>query len=130
MLIVFFLSIAITLPPASAQSPKHLRTKKGISVALVNLLHAKPDCSSGVAPVTVPIVQKKPTGGTVEMTILVANVAANGTCPARRVPVITLIYTPMPDFIGTDSVTIDVEMGNRSTIFNYSIDVLASKDTL
>jgi hypothetical protein len=116
--------------PASAQNAKPLKTKKGTSVALVNLLNAKPDCSSNVAPIGIPIVRNKPTNGTIQMTILVANVAASGTCPARKVPVITLIYSPEPDFVGNDSVTIDIETGNRTTSLSYSISVLASGETL
>ncbi len=64
------------------------------------------------------------------MTILVANVAASGNCPARKVPMITLIYTPKPDFVGGDAVTIDIENGNRTTSLSYSILVQNPGETL
>jgi hypothetical protein len=116
--------------PAAAQNAKELKTKKGTSVALVNLLNAKSDCSSNFAPIAVPVVREKPVNGTVQMTILVANVAASSKCPARKVPVITLIYTAKSDFVGGDAVTIDIENDNRTTSLSYSISVQAPGETL
>jgi hypothetical protein len=121
---------ALAVAPASAENAKTLKTKKGMSVALVNLLNAKPDCSSNAAPISVPIVREKPTNGNVQMLILVVNVAAAGNCQARKVPVITLIYTPKPSFIGEDSVTIEIENGNRTTSLSYIIAVQEPGETL
>jgi hypothetical protein len=126
----FVTAAAFAAVPATAQNAKVLKTKKGTSVALVNLLNAKPDCSSNVAPIAVPVVREKPVNGIVQMTILAANVAASGNCPARKVPVITLIYTPKPDFVGGDAVTIDIENGNRTTSLSYSILVQTPGETL
>jgi hypothetical protein len=129
--IIWLLAAAMLVAvPAAAQNAKELKTKKGTSVALVNLLNAKADCSSNVAPIAVPVVREKPSNGIVQMTILVANVAASGNCPARKVPVITLIYTPKADYIGSDAVTIDIENGNRTTSLSYSISVQAPGETL
>ena len=124
------LMAALATCPASAQTPKLLKTKKNTSVALVNLLNAKPDCSSNVAPIAVPVVREKPAHGMVQMTVLVANVAASGKCGERKVPVITLIYTPKANFLGDDAVTIDIENGHQTTSLSYSISVRASGETL
>jgi hypothetical protein len=127
------LAVLLTSVPTPAQDAKQIKTKKGTSVALVNLLNAKPDCSSNMNPIEVPIVRDKPTNGTIQMTILVANVAASGNCPARQVPVITLIYkiyTPKPDFVGNDVVTIEVDNNNRVTSLSYRISVLAPGESL
>jgi hypothetical protein len=113
-----------------AQNAKPLKTKKNTSIALVNLLNPKPDCSANVAPIAVPVVREKPTNGSVQMTISVANVAASGNCRERKVPVITLIYTPKADFVGDDAVTIDIENGNRTTSLSYSISVQTPGETL
>lgn len=120
----------LVMVPAAAQNAKQLRTKKGASVALVNLLNAKPDCSSNVNPIAVPVIREKPANGSVQMTILVGNVAASGNCPARKVPMITLIYTPNSDFVGSDAVTMEIETGNRTTSLSYSILVQAPGQTL
>src|SRR6476469_8527338 len=106
---------ALATFPAVAQNAKPLKTKKNTSIVLVNLLNAKPDCSANAAPIAVPVVREKPTNGSIQMTVNVANVAASGNCRERKVPVITLIYTPKADFVGYDAVTIDFENGNRTT---------------
>ena len=116
--------------PATAQDAKQLRTKKGTSVALVNLLNARPDCSSNAGPIAIPVVREKPANGSVQMTILVGNVAASANCPARKVPMITLIYTPNPDFTGSDAVAVEIEAGNKTTSLRYSILVHVPGETL
>ena len=128
MSIVSAASLAIF--PAVAQNAKPLKTKKNTSIALVNLLNPKPDCSANVAPIALPVVREKPANGSVQMTILVVNVAASGNCRERKVPVITLIYTPRADFVGNDAVTIDIETGNRTISVSYSISVQIPGETL
>lgn len=108
---------------ADAQTAKELKTKKNTPVALVNLLNAKPDCSSNMNPIAVPVICEKPTNGIIQMTILVGNLAASGNCPARKVPTITLIYTPKTDYAGRDAVTIDIENGNQTTTLSYAITI-------
>ena len=115
---------------ADAQTAKELKTKKNTPVALVNLLNARPDCSSNMNPIAVPVIREKPTNGTIQMTILVGNVAASGNCPARKVPTITLIYTPKTDYAGRDAVTIDIENGNQTTTLSYAITVQGAGETL
>ena len=116
--------------PVTGQVAKELKTKKGASIALVNLLNAKPDCSSNMNPIAVPVVRQSPANGAIKMTVQVANVAAAGNCPARRVPVITLIYSPKPDFVGTDAATIEVDSDNQSTSLSYRISVIGPGESL
>src|SRR6478672_8248391 len=126
----FVVAASLATFPAVAQNAKPLKTKKNTSIALVNLLNPKPDCSSNVVPIGVPVVREKPVNGSVQMTISVANVAASGNCRERKVPVITLIYTPKADFVGDDVVTIDIENGNRTTSLSYSISVNSWRNSL
>jgi hypothetical protein len=115
---------------AAAQTPKELRTKKGVPVALVNLLSTKPGCSSSPGPVAVPLVKDKPANGTVQMMIVAVDMAASGNCQARKVPSITLLYVPKEGFTGTDAVGIEIEIGNRTTILSYHIAVGAAGESL
>jgi hypothetical protein len=125
-----FLVLALGTSSAAAQSPKELKTKKGASVPLVNLLNVRPGCTSNPAPVAVPVVRDKPTDGTVQMLIIVADVAATGNCAARKVPAVALIYAPKDGFTGTDTVGIEIETGNRTTVLSYRISVIPPGETL
>ncbi|WP_146159842.1 hypothetical protein [Bradyrhizobium sp. MOS002] len=123
-------ALFIATLPASAQVAKEIRTKKGASVILLNLLNAKPDCSSEMNPVGIPVIQEKPSNGTLQMTLLVANVAASGNCGPRKVPVISLIYTPNREFVGSETVAIEINSENRATVLRYRISVLAPGESL
>jgi len=114
---------------ASAQTPKDLKVGAGQSVVLVNLINPRPDCSNNPGPMAVPIVSK-PASGTVQMVILVTDVAASATCPARKIPSVALVYTPNKDFSGSDSVTVDVEAGNQRRTLSYRITVQGSAQPL
>jgi hypothetical protein len=76
------------------------------------------------------VVRDKPTNGIVQMVIVVADVAASGKCAARKIPTTALIYTPNKDFVGTDSVQIEVENGNQTTALSYRITVQAKAEQL
>ncbi|WP_298873206.1 hypothetical protein [uncultured Bradyrhizobium sp.] len=115
---------------ASAQTAKQLKTSKGKPVGLLNLVSPKADCTIGTAPMSVPVIREKPSHGVVQMIVLFANVPASGVCPTRKIPVITLIYSPKADFVGSDSVTLDVDDANRTTALSYDISVLATGDAL
>jgi hypothetical protein len=115
---------------ASAQSPKELKTKSGTSVVVVNFLNARPDCSANPGPIAVPVIREKPANGIIQMLIIATDVAASGKCPARKIPTTALIYTPNKDFVGTDSVQIEVEAGNRTTSLSYRITVQAPAERL
>jgi hypothetical protein len=116
--------LLLSVVPATAQTPKELKTKTGTPVALVNLLNVKPGCTSSPAPVAVPLVREKPTNGAVQMLIVAVDVAASGNCSARKVPAVALFYSPREGFTGADSLSIEIELGNRTTILSYHIAVL------
>ena len=115
---------------APAQDAKELKTKSGTPVVVVNFINARPDCSANPGPIAVPVLREKPANGIVQMQIVVTDVAASGNCPARKIPTTALIYTPKKDFIGTDSVQIEVETGNRTTTLSYRITVQATAERL
>jgi hypothetical protein len=116
--------------PAFAQSPKELKTKSGTSVVIVNFLNARPNCSASPGPIAVPVIREKPANGVVQMLIVPTDVAASDKCPARKIPTTALIYTPRKDFVGTDSVQIEVEAGNQTTLLSYRITVQAAAEPL
>jgi hypothetical protein len=116
--------------PAFAQSPKELKTRSGTSVVMVNFVNARPDCSANPGPIAVPVIREKPANGVVQMLIVPTDVAASGKCPARKIPTTVLIYTPKKDFVGTDSVQIEVESGNQTTLLSYRITVQAAAEPL
>jgi hypothetical protein len=117
-------------PACFCSEPKELKTKSGSSVVVVNFINPRPDCSSNPGPIAVPVVREKPANGTIQMLIVATNVAASGKCPARKVPSAALIYTPNKDFVGPDSVQIEVETGNRTTSLSYRITAQAAAERL
>jgi hypothetical protein len=123
-------ALALSGALAYAQSPKELKTKSGSSVVVVNFLNARPDCSANPGPISVPVIREKPANGIIQIQILATDVAAAGKCPARKIPTTALIYTPNKDFVGTDSVQIEVEAGNRTTSLSYRITVQAAAEQL
>jgi hypothetical protein len=122
--------LALCNMPAFAQSPKELKTKSGTSVVIVNFLNARPNCSASPGPIAVPVIREKPANGVVQMLIVPTDVAASDKCPARKIPTTALIYTPRKDFVGTDSVQIEVEAGNQTTLLSYRITVQAAAEPL
>jgi hypothetical protein len=115
---------------ASAQTPKELKTKSGSSVVVVNFINPRTDCSANPGPIAIPVVREKPANGMMQMMIVVTDVAASGKCPARKIPSTALVYTPNKDFVGADSVQIEVEAGNRTTLLSFRIIVQASAEPL
>jgi hypothetical protein len=128
--LAFFVILVLGASPAAGQSAKELKTKKGVSVPLLNLLNVRPGCTSNPGPVAVPVIHEKPANGFVQMLIVVVDVAANGSCSAHKVPAVALLYSPKSGFTGTDSVGIEIETGNRTTLLNYNISVGAPGETL
>jgi len=115
---------------ATAQTPKELTVQSGKSVVVVNLLSTRPDCSSNPGPISVPVLREKPTNGIIQMQILVTNVPAAGNCPARKIPSAALIYTPKKDFIGTDTVQVELDESNKTTTLSYRIAVQPAAEPL
>ena len=96
---------------AKADEPKELKTEKGKAVVLGEFLNPPSDRSSNPLPSLLPQLREKPAHGIILMQIGVANVPATDACPARKIPVIALIYSPTADFVGTDSVQIESKPG-------------------
>ena len=109
----FFVLASVTLfgSTSHADEPKEIKTQKGKAVVLGDFLNTPSDCSSNPIPSPLPQLREKPSHGTVLMQIGVANVAATDRCPARKIPVIALVYSPSPEFVGTDSVQIEFKPG-------------------
>ena len=129
-LLSIFLIATATGQETLAQSAKELKTKSGASVVMVNLINVRPDCSSNPGPVAVPIVLGKPANGSVQMVIIVTDIPASGNCAARKIPSTALVYTPNKNFAGVDTVQIEVDAGNRSTILSYRITVESAAQPL
>lgn len=115
---------------AGAQTPKELRTKPNVSVAVVNLINPRPDCSVNPGPVALPGLRQPPSHGAIRMLVVVSNVPAAGNCPARKIPAIALIYTPNKGFSGVDAVQIEVDADNRTTLLSYRITVEPAAEPL
>ena len=100
---------------AKAEEIKELKTEKGKAVALGNFLNTPAGCSSNAGPNPLPRLREKPSHGSVVMQIVVAEVPATDSCPARKIPVIALFYTPNADFIGMNTVQIEFETNDNKT---------------
>jgi hypothetical protein len=123
-------TLALLGHPAMAQSEKEFKTKSGTPVIIVNLVSPRPDCSSNPGPIAVPVIREKPTNGNVHMQVVATDIAASQSCPARKIPSIALVYTSTKDFVGTDSVQVEVEAGNRTTTLRYRVTVQATAERL
>ena len=104
-------AVALFGSASRADEPKEIRTQKGKAVVLGDFLNTPSDCSSNPIPSPLPQLREKPSHGTVLMQIGVANVPATDRCPARKIPVIALVYSPSAEFVGTDSVQIEFRPG-------------------
>ena len=104
-------ALALFGSSSRADEPKQLKTQKGKAVVLGDFLKQPSDCSSNPIPSPLPQLREKPSHGTILMQIAVANVPATDSCPARKIPVIALIYSPVAEFVGTDSVQIEFKPG-------------------
>ena len=82
------------------------------AVVLGNFLNAPSNCGTNPGPVPLPRLREKPSHGLVGLQIVMADVAATDACPARKIPAIALFYTPSKDFVGNDSVQVELETGD------------------
>jgi hypothetical protein len=117
------LLLAWLVEPAQAQAPKGLKTRPGVAIAMVNLVNPRSDCSVNPGPVALPSLRQKPANGNILMQIVVSDVAANGTCPARKMPTIAIVYAPRKDLTGVDAVELEIDTDNRATLLSYRITV-------
>ena len=107
------MAIALVGPMAKADAPKEIRTEKNKPVGLANFLSAPSNCGTNPGPVPLPRLREKPSKGVVGLQIVVTDVAASDSCPARKMPSIALFYTPNRDFVGNDSVQVEFEAGDK-----------------
>jgi hypothetical protein len=122
-------AIALFGSSALAADPKELKTEKGKSIVFANFVNPQSDCSSNPGAAPLPALREKPSNGVIRLQILVTDVPASDSCPSRKVPSIALIYTPHPDFVGTDSVQIELDAGNNQiTSLSFRITVQATGD--
>jgi hypothetical protein len=103
---------------------KEIKTEKGKPIPLGNFVSARPDCSLNPGPVPFPIAREKPYNGVVVMQIVTSDVAASGSCPARKIPSVALIYIPKQDFVGFDTVQFDLQTDDHQIqTLTYHINV-------
>jgi hypothetical protein len=119
---------ALFASSAIADDVKELKTTKGKPIVFENFIGARTDCSSNPGPQPFPLLREKPSNGVVGMQIVLSDVAASDSCPARKIPSLALIYIPRADFLGVDSVQIDVAAGNKITTLGFRITVQAPED--
>jgi hypothetical protein len=119
---------AVFASSAIADDVKELKTTKGKPIAFENFIGARSDCSSNPGPQPFPSLREKPSNGAVGMQIVVSEVAASDSCRARKVPSLALIYIPRPDFVGVDSIQIDIATGNKITTLGFRITVQSPDD--
>ena len=105
-------TIALCGTVAKADERKEVRTEKNKAVVLGNFLNTPNNCSTNPGPVPLPRLREKPSHGGVGLQIVIADVAATDACPARKIPSIALFYQPSKDFVGNDSVQVEVETGD------------------
>ena len=55
-----------------------------------------------------------------------ADVAATDTCPARKIPAIALFYTPSKEFVGTDTVQVEIDPGD-SPVSHYDFLIVVQE---
>ena len=120
--------LAVFGSPAIADNVKELKTTRGKPIAFENFIGARTDCSSNPGPQPFPSLREKPSNGVVAMQIVVSDVAASDSCPARKIPSLALIYIPRADFVGVDSIQIDIAAGNKTTTLGFRIAVQAPDD--
>jgi len=100
---------------------EEFRTSKGKPVVVTNLIVRKTDCS--ITTTGVPTFPRAPKHGTVEMEAVMMDLPAAGPCPAQKAPIITLVYVPQPDFVGSDDVQINIANHNETIRLDYRIIV-------
>ena len=118
--------IALFKTVALAEAPKEIKTEKNKAVIIGNFFNAAVNCSTNPGPVPLPQLREKPSHGVVGLQIVAADVAATDACPARKIPAIALFYTPSKDFVGSDTVQVEVEAGD-ARITDYSFVIMVQE---
>jgi hypothetical protein len=120
-------SVAFLETAAKADPPKEVNTEKNKAVILGTFLNAPSNCGSNPGAVPVPIIREKPSHGIVGLQIVVDDVPASDSCPARKIPAIALFYTPSADFAGNDSIQVEFETANKTSARSFLIKVQATE---
>src|SRR5262245_45121922 len=84
---------------ANADGPNEIKTQKGKAVSLASITDYSGSCNSDPGPLPLPQTNVKPSHGTVLLQIIVSDLAANDSCPARKIPGIGILYVPNSDFV-------------------------------
>lgn len=100
---------------------KALKTDKDKSVIVLNLINMTANCQSG--PLVIPEIETKPQNGVLLMQPRALDVPAKGSCLAQKVPAVTIIYIPKKNFVGTETVKIAIQVGDKRSELEYSITV-------
>ena len=108
---------------AKAQGPIEIRTDKNKPVALTNLVNALNNCSSNPGPVPLPKLLEKPSHGSVGLQVATTDVPATDACPARKIPSVALFYAPTKDFVGKDSVQVELAYDAKILAASFLITV-------
>ena len=120
--------IALFQTVAQAEAPKEIKTEKNKAVIIGNFFNPASNCTTNPGPVPLPQLREKPSHGVVGLQIVAADVAATDACPARKIPAIALFYTPSKDFVGSDSLQIEIDTGDaKTTDLSFSITVQDAK---
>lgn len=119
---------AMSGQPAAAQAPNDIKTEKNKAVALTNFVNAPANCSSNPGPIPVPRIREKPAHGVVGLQVVVVDVPATDACPARKVPSIALFYAPSRDYVGKDSVQVEIESDGKVPSLSFLITVQDAAD--
>lgn len=120
--------LAMSGQPAAAQAPNDIKTEKNKAVALTNFVNAPANCGSNPGPIPVPRIREKPAHGVVGLQVVVVDVPATDACPARKVPSIALFYAPSRDFVGKDSVQVEIESDGKLPSLSFLISVQDAAD--
>jgi hypothetical protein len=114
---------ALTGQPAKAQAPREINTGKNKAVALTNLVNAPNNCGSNPGPVPLPKLLEKPSHGSVGLQVATTDVPATDACPARKIPSVALFYAPNKDFVGKDSVQVELTFDAKILAASFLITV-------
>jgi hypothetical protein len=112
---------------ALARTPiEEFKTSKGKPVVIANLIARKNDCS--IATTGVPTFAEPAKHGTLEMQAMMMDLPAAGPCPAQNAPIISLVYVPHSNFVGSDNVKIEIANHNQLVKLHYHIIISNEAD--
>jgi hypothetical protein len=120
--------LALSGQLAKAQAPREISTDKNKAVALTNLVNAPTNCGLNPGPVPLPKLLEKPSHGSVGLQVATTDVPATDACPARKIPSVALFYAPNKDFVGKDSVQVELAFDAKILAAHFLITVQESAE--